>query len=248
VRSTSFALGADILPTIETWKVYRAFLRSDDAEVIAAELAMTSEAIKQAITSDYEFREAAEAARADRLPAVFEDMDESAKAVWDALAGRDTPDDIRQQALLALSHGGKREQQRLLGWGLMCNHFDLNSALRALKIPQSTYKKWLNDPEFAELIVSIQNAKKQFVEGKLFQLIAHGDSRATIFAAERLMRDSYGQKIEVSGSVSHEHSTLDLSRLSIGLRMQIMEELRDSGMVDPDGLLAIPAESVRRIT
>ena len=244
--STGFSVGADPLSTIESYRVYRACLRSDDPEVIATELAITVDSLKQLLSSDQLFREAADAAAADRLPACFEGMDESAKAVWEALSGRDTPEDIKQQALLALAHGGRREQQKLLAYGLMQNHFDVNGALKSLKISQATYRKWMNDPEFAELIANIQFSKRHFVEGKLFQLVAHGDTKATIFAAERLMREEYGQKIEVSGNVSHSHANLDLSRLPIELRIQVIEALRESGQVDPDGLL-IEAVDVKRL-
>jgi len=235
---------------IPSWRIYRAFLRSNDPSVIATELAITDEKMKQELTGNPIFREAAEAAAADRLPAVFEDMDDSAKAVWEALAGRDTPDDVKQQALLALSHGGKREQQKLFAYGLMQNHFDVVGALKSLKISQATYRKWMTDPEFAELINNIQFSKRHFVEGKLFQLVAHGDTKATIFACERLNREEFGNKLEISGKVDHQHSSnLDLSILPMELRVQVIEALQ-ARAADPDGLLinSIPAESVKRLS
>jgi hypothetical protein len=240
-------MGADTLSDLASWAVYRAFLQSDDIEVVATNLGLTPDLVAKRLQSDPEFKEAAEAAANDRLPAVFQDMDDASKAVWEALSGRDTPEDIKQQALLALAHGGRREQQKLLAYGLMQNHFDVNGALKSLKISQAAYRKWLKDPEFAELIANIQFSKRNFVEGRLMGLIAHGSERATIFAAERLMREEYGQKIEVSGVVSHNHANLDLSRLPLELRIQVMDALRDSGQIDPDGLL-IEAVEVKRLT
>jgi len=228
------------------WRVYRAFLQSEDTSVIATSLAITPEILAERLARDPEFREAAEAAQADRLPACFQDMDDSAKAIWTVLSGKDSPEDAKQQAMLALAHGGRREQQKLLAWALMNNNFDVNGAIRHLGISQGNYRKWLKDAEFAELIASVQFAKRNFVEGRLMALVAVGDVKATIFATERLLREEYGQKLEVSGTVDHQHTAnLDLSRLPMDLRIQVMEALQASGCTDPDGLLIDSSEFKR---
>jgi hypothetical protein len=229
-------MGASVGQAIESWKVYRSFLRSDDPSVVAKELATTEENLKRQLANDPLFREAAEAATRDRLPACLDGMDDSIKELWETLSGRDIPEDARQQALLALAHNGKREQQRLFAFGLIQNHFDVLSALRALKISQATYRKWLQEPEFAELIAGVQSAKRQFVEGRLFQLVAACDTKAVLFSAERLMRDDYGAKLEVTGTVNHEHAAIDLSRLPLELRIQVMDALRET-VADPDGMV-----------
>ena len=242
-------MGPDMGKTIESWRIYREFLRSDNHELIATALAISTRELEQLLSSDQLAREAAEAATEDRLPACLEGLDDSAKAVWASLSGKDTPEDIKQQALLAVAHNGKRAQQQLFVFGLSQNHFDVNAALRALKISQNTYRKWLKEAEFAELICGIQDAKRQFVEGKLFQLVAHGSEKATIFACERLNREDYGAKLELTGTVDHQHSNLDLSILPMELRVQVIEALQ-ARAADPDGLLinSIPAESVKRLS
>jgi hypothetical protein len=101
------------------------------------------------------------------------------------------------------------------------------------------------------MIADIQAAKRHFVEGRLMGLVSAGSERATLFAAERLMKDTYGAKLTVEGNVSHTHTALDLGRLPVAVKAQIFELLESSGVIDPDGLLAydaVDAETVKRLT
>jgi hypothetical protein len=67
------------------------------------------------------------------------------------------------------------------------------------------------------------------------------------------MPKEYGNKIQHSGTIEHNHmhtQQLDLANLPAEIRGKIFELLMDSGLVDPDGLLAAPtleAASVKRI-
>jgi hypothetical protein len=101
------------------------------------------------------------------------------------------------------------------------------------------------------MIADIQAAKRHFVEGRLMGLVSAGSERATLFAAERLMKDVYGQKIEHTGTVNVNHASIDLGRLPVAVKAQIFELLESSGVIDPDGLLAydaVDAEAVKRLT
>jgi hypothetical protein len=119
---------------------------------------------------------------------------------------------------------------------------------------RSNLKPTKHQPTIAEMIAEVQASKRFFVEGQLFKLIALGSEKATMFAAERLMPKEYGNKIQHSGSIEHNHThtqQLDLANLPTEVRGKIFELLMDSGMIDPDGLLAAPtleAASVKRIT
>lgn len=235
------------------WKAYKAFLASEDLDTVAASLSLSRDVLAQYLEHWEPFAQAATAAKNDRLPAVFQDLDAESKLIWCALNDRDVPEDKKQAALIALANNGERERQKLLAWGLMNNHFDVNSACRALNISTRQYQKWLKtDSEFAELIAAVQAAKRNFVEGTLMKLVATGDTKATIFAAERLLREDYGQKIEHSGAIDHNHTAaIDLGMLPVHLRAQVIEAIRGSGLVDPDGLLAsdnfVDATAVKRL-
>jgi hypothetical protein len=142
-------------------------------------------------------------------------------------------------------------------YGLVESHFDINGALKALRIPLRTFQSWVkNDPEFAEMISEVQDQKKQFIEGRLFRLIAMGSERATIFGAERLLKETYGAELKHSGQIDHNHqhnTGLDLSKLPVEVRSQIFEILASSNLIDQDGLLAttptaLDAVEVKRLT
>lgn len=225
------------------WQGYRLALKYglSDLKPIYSELGLTESQFTELQRVQLSFQRAVEAGNADRLPAVLADLSDESKEIWKILTDREAFPDSRQQALVAVANGGKREQQKLLIYGLVESHFDVNSALKALKIPLKTFRNWVkDDPEFAEMISEVQDQKKAFIEGRLFRLIAMGSERATIFGAERLLKE-YSPKLEHHGTISHEHqhnTGLDLSKLPVEVRSQIFEILASSSLVDPDGLLA----------
>ena len=237
------------------WQLYRESLRfgSAESEKIRSSLGLTTKAYNELLTHPAAIA-AVQAAEADRLPAIFESLSEEAKGYWQLLNAKESTVDAKQAALLAIAANGERERQRILAWGLTQNFFDINGACRALNIPLKQFRSWVaNDPEFADMIAEIQSSKKYFVESQLFKLIACGSEKATVFAAERLMRDQYGQKIEHVGSIEHQHNhtqMLSLDNLPLELRGKILELLSESGLVDPDGLLAetVEASDVKRLT
>jgi hypothetical protein len=236
---------------IASWKVYRAFLRSGDPKAVAEDLGITQGELERLQATNAEVAQAADAAMADRLPACFESLTAESKAYWDILVNNKATTDAKQSALLAIANNGERERQKLLAYGLMQNYFDVQSACKALNVTLKQFHKWMQtDHEFAEMISEVQEAKKHFIESKLFQLIALGSEKATMFAAERLMKDRYSAKIEHSGSIDHNHQhtqTLDLSNLPIEVRGQILDLLRQSSLTDPDGLLSVDATVVKRL-
>ena len=236
--------------TLASWRIYRAYLRSGEVKAAAEEIGISHEDLQQRLAADPELAQAAQAAMADRLPACFESLSDESKAYWDILNSTKSTIDSKQAALIAIANNGERERQKLLAWGLTCNHYDVQAACKALDISMSQFRKWTqNDPEFIELLNDIQHNKLHFIESKLFQLVAQGSERATMFAAERLMRDKYGAKLEHLGTIDHRHEhtqTLDLSNLPIEIRGQILDLLRQSGQTDPDGLL-VDATTVRRL-
>lgn len=226
-----------------SWEMYRIVLSvGDDIAKIAAELCIPLSLLRDMITNSEEHQQAHKQALQDRTPACIQDISDEAKELWKILIDSKSEGSAKQQALHAIAEGGKREQQRLLLYGLVESHFDINGALRALRIPLRTFQNWIkNDPEFAELVSEVQDQKKQFIESRLFKLIAMGSERATIFGAERLLKETYGAELKHTGNIEHNHqhnTGLDLSKLPVEVRSQIFEILAQSNLVDPDGLLA----------
>ena len=234
-----------------SWKLYRASLKHGDPTKVAEELGLPQAVLKQLMAEEPVLQRAADAAQADRLPAAFHDLSDESKGIWEAL-NNPASTDAKQAALIAMADKGERERKKLLAWGLLNNYFDVTGACRALKIGVRQYEIWLKtDSEFSELIADVQAAKKHFVEGRLMAMIALGSEKATLFAAERLMRDTYGQKIEHTGNISHTHTSIDLGRLPVAVKAQIFELLENAGVITPDGLLsydAIEATEVKRLT
>jgi hypothetical protein len=238
------------------WQAYRLHLKFNDDSARIAEHLGISESELQDLYRYEPFANAARAAQADRLPACFESLSDEAKDYWHILNDTKALADAKQSALLAIANNGERERQRILAYGLMQNFFDVQAACKALNVPVKQFNKWVaSDPEFADMIAEVQASKRFFVEGQLFKLIALGSEKATMFAAERLMPKEYGNKVQHSGSIEHNHThtqQLDLANLPTEVRGKIFELLMEhSGFVDPDGLLAAPtleAASVKRIT
>jgi len=244
-------MGSNMGQEIASWRVYRAYLRTGEAKPAAEDLGISQPELLKLIQDNLEVAQAADAAMADRLPACFESLSDESKAYWDILNSAKSTPDVKQAALIAIANNGERERQKLLAYGLLSNFFDVQAACKALSIPLKQFHKWVQtDPEFSSLIAEVQQAKLHFIESQLFKLIAVGSEKATMFAAERLMRDKYGAKIEHSGSIDHNHQhtqTLDLSNLPIEIRGQILDLLRQSALTDPDGLLSLDATAVKRL-
>jgi hypothetical protein len=234
-----------------SWQIYRATLKHGDEAKVAESLGLSPFALKQLLADDPVLRNAMDAALADRLPACFHDLSDESKAIWDTLHNPPSAD-AKQAALIALANNGERERKKLLAWGLLNNYFDVTGACRALKIGIRQYESWLKtDSEFAELVADVQSAKKHFVEGRLMSMVALGSEKATLFAAERLMKDVYGKTLTVEGNVTHTHSTIDLGRLPLKTKAAIFELLEEANIITPDGLISydfVDAAEVKTLT
>jgi hypothetical protein len=77
-------------------------------------------------------------------------------------------------------------------------------------------------------------------------LVEDGNAKAIIFANERLNREQYGQKIEVTGQVNHIHAHIDVSKLDLDpeTKSKILLACKQAGMLDMDGLLIEDRQTV----
>ena len=125
---------------IASWQIYRAAISiGDDQSQIAKELGVSLPKLEEILAAGGEHKQAYDTAIADRMPACIQDLSEDAKALWQILTDNKVAGDAKQQALIAVAEGGKREQQKLLLYGLVESHFDVNAALKAMKIPMKTF-------------------------------------------------------------------------------------------------------------
>jgi len=105
----------------------------------------------------------------------------------------------------------------LLIYALLITGFNLSKALRKVAIPRNTFSHWAeSDPEFVDLLVEVEQIKKDFFEDGLIKLVKAGDSPSTIFANKTLNRDrGYGEVIESRISGTLAVASIAISELSL---------------------------------
>jgi len=171
-----------------------------------------------------------------------ESMDETVASTWEALRSLDKLTE-RQKVLLSVDTSD-RYKQSLFVYGMTQSYFDTNTVCQRLGISKKLLDTWSKEPEFQELLDTIQWARKNFVEGKLMERIAGGDSKAIIFASQTLNKDrGYAQEIRVSGQVEHTLGLIDFSKynMPIELQSQLLDWMQSEGLIDLDGLLVADA-------
>ena len=143
---------------------------------------------------------------------------------------------------LFTERGTKRARQYLFIHAWVAFNFSISQAMRVVGIDKRMFYYWKeNDPGFAELIEQILWHRKNFLEDSLFNLIASGDTQATIFANKTLNKDrGYSEKIDlnmnVSGEVNHTVMTVDELELSLEDRRRILESMNRRKLVTNEAM------------
>lgn len=151
--------------------------------------------------------------------------------LWDALSGADG-DNPERRAERLLAGQGKEVRQHLFVHSWVTSNFNKAQACRLANVGPATLRDWAKDPAFAELLDQVQAMKRDFVEGHLMQLIADGDTAATVFAAKTLLRDrGYDSKVTVehTGNVKHTHDTLNYEDLPLDIKKSILAWAESTG-------------------
>jgi transposase-like protein len=80
--------------------------------------------------------------------------------------------------------------------------FNISEVCRACDINRSRFRDWeMNDEEFAQAYKDAKEAKKDFIENKLMENIANGDTQSIIFACKTQLKDrGYVEKQQVEHS------------------------------------------------
>lgn len=205
---------------------------------IAAQLGVRFSTFRSWRKTDPAVRDALEQARAlapdgkavDSLNNfVYQRLPRKLQPLWEAICEADEEPNGEKRLELLTKNCGRRAKQHLWLHALVVKHFNKNEACRVTNISKSTVDLWIqSDPEFMQLIDSIMEMKRDFIEGALMGLISQGDSAATIFAAKTLCKKmGYDPKVtvEVQGSMTHKHIDLNqlLDQMSIDTRKEIVK-------------------------
>lgn len=140
---------------------------------------------------------------------VYGRLPQHLQELWDNLNRCDNRSLGVERIEALLENQGKTARQHLFVHALVASSFSKTEAMRVVNVTPRTVRLWIEeDPEFAELVDGIMECKKDFLEAGLMQLVAEGDSAATIFANKTLNRDrGYNDKQEVvvQGGIEHNH-------------------------------------------
>jgi len=167
-------------------------------------------------------------------------LSDELKSLWESLQDDNAPDN---PARMALATKGDYDRQRLLVHALASTQFDLSRCMRILNISKATLDRWSrNDTRFVKLWDEVIAAKKNWIESALLDLVGQGNTRAILFANERVNRETYGPPAQrIEGEINHNHrvAVLDLNKLNLDVetRGKILEAVKNAGLIDQDGLI-----------
>jgi AcrR family transcriptional regulator len=165
--------------------------------------------------------------------AVYDRMSPACQALWDELTSRDG--DRIAQAKAALADGGSKVRQQLFLLALAESGWSAASARAAVGVGPAEFEVWCRRPKFLSMLAEIEEAKKDFFEGALIDLVAQGEPQAVIHANKTKNRDrGYGERVE------HEHThTLRTEAVGEALRRlppekkRLLLSLLEEGGLDP---------------
>lgn len=173
---------------------------------------------------------------------VYGKLPEDLQEMWDELDDMDRDDTALERVEEMLGMAGSRSRQYLFVHAMIQNNFMVTPAARKVGASVATVKKWMEDDEFRDLLEEIKFAKKDFVEGKLMDLVEARETPAVIFANKTLNADrGYGNKMEVAhtGFVEHNHNIIDLDKVNIpvDLRVKLLECIESSNKEDDPNVI-----------
>lgn len=161
---------------------------------------------------------------------VFQRLSTELKIIWNEINRLDEAETGVEKIEAILMNQGKRVRQHLFIYAWTASNFSISQALRKVNISRGTFESWKNhDPDFLKLIDEINWHKKNFFEDSLTQLVAGGDTSATIFANETLNKDrGYSKKMDIDINQTITQSTVNIDELELPLetRKQLLQAIR----------------------
>lgn len=122
----------------------------------------------------------------------------------------------------------KQDKQRLFIHALVCSQFNRTKAAERCALPMTTVQGWAQDEMFQALLMEIDEAKKDFFETALINLVRQGDTAATIFANKTKNRDrGYSERMTLDINRGNQRHALDELGLTLEEKRQILLKIRE---------------------
>lgn len=156
----------------------------------------------------------------------------AARRCWDEIHGADDQDRLALAERL-LAKNGVRVKQELFLAALTHFNFKLGVACEFVGIRRADVDYWRQaDPDFAELLGEVAEAKKDLFEGAFIDLVVDRNPAAVLFAARALLGDrGYNPKklIETTSTVTHTGtvSVKQLDNLTEEQKRTLLNALRE---------------------
>jgi hypothetical protein len=134
-----------------------------------------------------------------------------------------------------MSNKGKDFRQGLFVYAMIKNNFKINPSLRLLNIAPATYYRWIEDPDFLNLIDQIKWLKGNFYEDALLEAVNDGDIQAIKFANETFNRDrGYGKQIDINidQSITNRVIKLEEINLTLGEKKRLLNKFRQAKQIE----------------
>jgi hypothetical protein len=193
----------------------------------------TDDALKDAWDSGAQKRSESGADGATLRSFVYDRMPPHLQSLWDKIEACDNNTQGTLRLAEIIGGASKESQQRLYLYALVNCGWNASEARKKCGLPLSVIKGWVEtDPDFSEMVDEIDAAKKDYFENALVDLVSARDTSATIFANKTFNRDrGYGEsrKVEVSGTIEHQHHVLSVDSLELPLevRRAILDAYRE---------------------
>ena len=111
---------------------------------------------------------------------------------------------------------GESKKSRQRAWidAYKAKLFNVSKACKAVGIDRSTYYRWLeNDADFAQAVQEAREERLDFIESKLMEIIAEGDTQAIIFALKTLGKHRGYQERQEAPPVNTLPPSIDIKIL-----------------------------------
>lgn len=163
---------------------------------------------------------------------VYDRLPPQLQKVWNSI--RDCENDAQGATRLGelLGSCSKEARQRLFLYAFVDSGFNGSEARKICGLTKSQVTDWYNtDPRFSDLMAEIEEAKKDFFEKGLVDLVRQGHAGAIMFVNKTYNKDrGYGEsrQIEITGSVEHKHTMIAVTDLPLPLelKLQVLEAYR----------------------
>lgn len=157
--------------------------------------------------------------------------------LWDKIHAFEKKKDGASMIEAALENKSIRARQQLFLYALFSYNFSHTRARRATRTPLDVFQEWLEDPDFCQLYRAVDEAKKDFFESSLIQLVANGSEKAIIFANKTMNKDrgySESLNINMNGKVQHTHEVVLVTDLDLPLsvRRSLLDAVKDKELDD----------------